>query len=415
MNAPIVVTTGFVASTVEGTPTTLKRSGSDYSATIFAKLMAASKARERHRRFLAHTTEPPAKSSARFALAQITMWKNVDGVYTADPRRVPEAFPIESLKYDEAIELAFFGAQARAAHCPDSSSFPQFAAPRAAKHRSSTPGHPRKPPVQRRRQVLHPSAMAPCIEERIPIFVRNIFNPAHPGTVIEGRACSLESSAEAWSVEAVAARAQNRKAACPVKLRDNESPIRGITSVDQVSLVSIEGAQLLGLADVSQRLFGAIREAGAQVPPLLVTLRTRRSIATHVHLPAHLHLHTGEASRQVIMITQASADSSICVVTPTSDAERALRCIEAAFQLELQRKQVVPPPARRRRGPVPPLRPVPPLPTLPSPKKSNRSRRSRASTATRWWQSSARGWPSGRESARRSRRRWQMLGSTFAR
>ena len=335
MNAPIVVTTGFVASTVEGTPTTLKRSGSDYSATIFAKLMAASKARERHRRFLAHTTEPPAKSSARFALAQITMWKNVDGVYTADPRRVPEAFPIESLKYDEAIELAFFGAQARAAHCPDSSSFPQFAAPRAAKHRSSTPGHPRKPPVQRRRQVLHPSAMAPCIEERIPIFVRNIFNPAHPGTVIEGRACSLESSAEAWSVEAVAARAQNRKAACPVKLRDNESPIRGITSVDQVSLVSIEGAQLLGLADVSQRLFGAIREAGAQVPPLLVTLRTRRSIATHVHLPAHLHLHTGEASRQVIMITQASADSSICVVTPTSDAERALRCIEAAFQLSL--------------------------------------------------------------------------------
>ena len=44
---------------------------------------------------------------------RITMWKNVNGVYTADPRRVPEAFPIESLKYDEAIELAYFGAQAR--------------------------------------------------------------------------------------------------------------------------------------------------------------------------------------------------------------------------------------------------------------------------------------------------------------
>lgn len=55
--------TGFVAATVEGTPTTLKRSGSDYSATIFARLMGASR---------------------------ITMWKNVDGVYTADPRRVPE-------------------------------------------------------------------------------------------------------------------------------------------------------------------------------------------------------------------------------------------------------------------------------------------------------------------------------------
>lgn len=64
------------------------------------------------------------------------MWKNVNGVYTADPRRVPEAFPITSLKYDEAIELAYFGAQ-----------------------------------------VLHPSAMMPCIEQGIPIYVRNVFNP----------------------------------------------------------------------------------------------------------------------------------------------------------------------------------------------------------------------------------------------
>lgn len=57
--APVVVVTGFVASTSEGVPTTLKRSGSDYSATIFAKLMSA---------------------------GRVTMWKNTDGVYTADPR-----------------------------------------------------------------------------------------------------------------------------------------------------------------------------------------------------------------------------------------------------------------------------------------------------------------------------------------
>jgi bifunctional aspartokinase / homoserine dehydrogenase 1 len=82
--SPIVIVTGFVASTTEGVPTTLKRSGSDYSATIFAKLTGASR---------------------------VTMWKNTDGVYTADPRRVPEAFSIDSLKYDEALELAYFGAQ----------------------------------------------------------------------------------------------------------------------------------------------------------------------------------------------------------------------------------------------------------------------------------------------------------------
>eukprot|EP00286_Rhodomonas_abbreviata_P008777 CAMPEP_0181335534 /NCGR_PEP_ID=MMETSP1101-20121128/26891_1 /TAXON_ID=46948 /ORGANISM="Rhodomonas abbreviata, Strain Caron Lab Isolate" /LENGTH=350 /DNA_ID=CAMNT_0023445677 /DNA_START=66 /DNA_END=1115 /DNA_ORIENTATION=- len=60
---PVVVVTGFVAITENGVPTTLKRSGSDFSATIFARLMAASR---------------------------VTMWKNTDGVYTADPRRVPE-------------------------------------------------------------------------------------------------------------------------------------------------------------------------------------------------------------------------------------------------------------------------------------------------------------------------------------
>ena len=124
--SPILVVTGFVATTGEGVPTTLKRSGSDYSATIFAKLTEA---------------------------GRVTMWKNTNGVYTADPRRVPEAFPIKSLKYDEAMELAYFGAQ-----------------------------------------VLHPSAMIPCIDNNIPVYVRNIFNPAFEGTVIQGRSATLKDT-----------------------------------------------------------------------------------------------------------------------------------------------------------------------------------------------------------------------------
>ena len=58
------------------------------------------------------------------AASRITMWKNVNGVYTADPRRVPEAFPITSLKFDEAIELAYFGAQAKALAAPAASVAP---------------------------------------------------------------------------------------------------------------------------------------------------------------------------------------------------------------------------------------------------------------------------------------------------
>lgn len=232
--APVVVVTGFVASTLDGAPTTLKRSGSDYSATIFAKLMGASR---------------------------ITMWKNVNGVYTADPRRVPEAFPIESLKFDEAVELAYFGAQ-----------------------------------------VLHPSAMKPLIESDIPLYVRNFENPAHPGTVISGRACSLANSAEAWVSEIKDASIELRKASCQVRLSPDESPIRGITSVDSVALLNLQGTGIMDAVEMSSRLFGILRQE--RVP--------------------------------VIMVSQASAESSLCVAIQESDAERALAVVEGEFDNDMR-------------------------------------------------------------------------------
>jgi len=235
--APIIIVTGFVASTADGVPTTLKRSGSDYSATIFARLMKASR---------------------------ITMWKNVDGVYTADPRRVPEAFPIESLKYDEAIELAYFGAQ-----------------------------------------VLHPSAMTPCIEADIPIYVRNIFNPSHPGTVISGRACSLETSSIGWAGELKSARKELRKAACPVALGDNVSPIRGVTSVDSVAILNVQGTGLMSSVEMTARTF---------------------SVLQRQNIP-------------VMMISQASADSSICLGIQEPDAPRALAAVRAEFAQEIAMKE----------------------------------------------------------------------------
>lgn len=225
--APIIVVTGFVASTSEGVPTTLKRSGSDYSATIFAKLLTG---------------------------ARITMWKNVDGVYTADPRRVPEAFPIASLKYDEAMELAYFGAQ-----------------------------------------VLHPSAMTPCIEGSIPVYVRNIFNPAFPGTVITGRTLTM-TQAEKEFLDVGA----------PIALEEGEAPIRGITSIDSVALVSLEGISSAGESGVASRLFGAFAQAGISS----------------------------------IMIMQASSEQSVCVAIEESQADLALQVMQNTFELELQRKAI---------------------------------------------------------------------------
>jgi len=224
-SAPIVVATGFVATTSDGVPTTLKRSGSDYSATIFAKLVNS---------------------------ARVTMWKNTDGVYTADPRRVPEAFSIASLKYDEAMELAYFGAQ-----------------------------------------VLHPSAMVPCIDSNIPVYVRNIFNPSFAGTVIQGRCSGL---------------AQTNKDGKVTNWRANrgEIPIKGITSVDAVSLLTLEGASVIGGAEVAERFMGTMADANIDV----------------------------------LMLTQASSESSITVVIPEDQGKAALDAIKSTFELELSRSNV---------------------------------------------------------------------------
>lgn len=88
--------------------TTLKRNGSDYSATTIGALFQAS---------------------------QITIWTDVDGVYSADPRKVPEAVCLPSLSYHEAWELSYFGAN-----------------------------------------VLHPRTTLPAMRYSIPITIRNFFN-----------------------------------------------------------------------------------------------------------------------------------------------------------------------------------------------------------------------------------------------
>jgi aspartate kinase len=110
------VVTGFIARDGEGNITTLGRGGSDLSATLIA---AACKAEE----------------------AQV--WKDVDGILTADPRIVKKAKPVEAVTYEEAAELAYFGAQ-----------------------------------------VLHPRAMQPCMKTGTPVLVKNSYNPAAPGTRI---------------------------------------------------------------------------------------------------------------------------------------------------------------------------------------------------------------------------------------
>jgi aspartokinase/homoserine dehydrogenase 1 len=112
------VVTGFIGATVEGALTTLGRGGSDYSATTLGAALDAD---------------------------EILIWTDVDGVLTADPRLVPNARLLREISYNEAAELAYFGAK-----------------------------------------VLHPKTLRPVAEAGIPVWIRNSFAPEQPGTKITG-------------------------------------------------------------------------------------------------------------------------------------------------------------------------------------------------------------------------------------
>eukprot|EP00930_Biecheleria_cincta_P003260 TRINITY_DN104183_c0_g1_i1.p1 TRINITY_DN104183_c0_g1~~TRINITY_DN104183_c0_g1_i1.p1 ORF type:complete len:995 (-),score=208.30 TRINITY_DN104183_c0_g1_i1:191-3175(-) len=217
-SAPYLVITGFICTTVSGRPSTLKRSGSDYSATIFAKILGAS---------------------------AVTFWKNVNGVYTADPRRVKEAFPIANMTFDEAMELAYFGGQ-----------------------------------------VLHPSAMVPCIEKRIPVLVRNVFDPSHPGTRVYGRGDALLKWDDQDDIK-----------------DDVQMPVTAITSIEKISLVTIAGTSFLGTHGVAKRMMEALSSAGVNV----------------------------------ILTSQGSSEHSITVAVDAGEGQRALDSITSAFELEIAR------------------------------------------------------------------------------
>jgi aspartokinase/homoserine dehydrogenase 1 len=142
-------------------------------------------------------------------------------------------------------------------------------------------------------QVLHPSAMVPCIDDNIPVYVRNIFNPSFIGTVIQGRSQSLKEVTETGKVK-------------NWRSMRGEIPIKGITSVDKTALVTLEGASVMGGANVAERFMGAMADAGINV----------------------------------LIITQASSESSITIAVPENEGKRAVAALEDAFELEMSRSKI---------------------------------------------------------------------------
>ncbi|KAK3001997.1 hypothetical protein RJ639_021776 [Escallonia herrerae] len=205
-----IIATGFIASTPQNIPTTLKRDGSDFSAAIMAALLRA---------------------------RQITIWTDVDGVYSADPRKVSEAVILKTLSYQEAWEMSYFGAN-----------------------------------------VLHPRTMIPVMQYDIPIVIRNIFNLSAPGTIICRHSVSENEDRQSL-----------------------ESPVKGFATIDNLALVNVEGTGMAGVPGTASAIFGVVKDVGANV----------------------------------IMISQASSEHSVCFAVPEKEVKVVADALEARFQQAL--------------------------------------------------------------------------------
>ncbi|MEX2585495.1 MAG: bifunctional aspartate kinase/homoserine dehydrogenase I, partial [Balneolaceae bacterium] len=200
----IQVVTGFIASTGEGTSTTLGRGGSDYTASLLGASLNADR---------------------------IEIWTDVDGMMTADPGMVKRAFSIREVSYEEAMEMSHFGAK-----------------------------------------VIYPPTIQPALRAGIPIQIRNTFRPEVPGTVI-------------------------RKDA-----EGSNRPIKGISSIDQIALITIRGSGMIGVSGIAARLFSTL---------------AREQI-------------------NIVLITQASSEHTVTLAVLPKHAEQAEQAIRKEFNLELR-------------------------------------------------------------------------------
>ena len=200
----IPIITGFVSSNENGETTTLGRGGSDYTASVVA---------------------------AGIGAEVVEIWTDVNGVMTADPRKVKNAFSLPAITYVEAMEMSHFGAK-----------------------------------------VIYPPTLQPVFTKKIPIRIKNTFQPEFEGTLIS------EKSGEAH------------------KLR-----VKGISSINDIALLSVQGSSMVGIPGVSSRIFGALSKSNVNI----------------------------------ILITQASSEHSISFAVDPADAVKAKNAIEEEFHYEI--------------------------------------------------------------------------------
>ena len=161
---------------------------------------------------------------------EVWIWTDVDGVMTTDPRLVPEAHILPEISYREAIELSFFGAK-----------------------------------------VLHPKTILPVMKKKIPVWIKNSFNPACRGT------CIVPSAT------------------------NHHKGVKAITFVSKADIITITGKESLSFPQLAAKAFGSL---------------SLDDIST-------------------LMVTQSSADNVLCFAVHDADVSRVKAQLEKTFELEM--------------------------------------------------------------------------------
>lgn len=283
---PLPVLTGFIASAGDGSVTTLGRGGSDYTATIVGAALHAS---------------------------EILFWTDVDGIFSADPRRVPDARVLPGISYAEAMELSHAGAKV----------------------------------------LLHPLAVQPAMKAGIPLLIRNTFNPEAPGTRIEATPSAETAQPRpvtgltsinhvvllnlSGSGMAGVPGTASRLFGCLARHSINIIFISQALSEQSISL-AISPGQASMAKKVLEEEFSREIEARRIEPVhlrrnLAMVAVVGNKMSGHPGVSAQLFETLGKNGINVIAVAQGANEMNISLVVDSDDEDKALNCIHESFFL----------------------------------------------------------------------------------
>jgi aspartate kinase len=265
----VAVMGGFIAATEDGTPSTLGRGGSDFSAAIVGSALGAKR---------------------------IEIWTDVEGMLTTDPRICKAARRIEVIGFEEASELAYFGAK-----------------------------------------VLHPATLIPAVESNIPVYVLNSRNPDSQGTCIQAqaphsattfRAIALKKGTKILNIKAPRLLIAHGFLRALFEVFEKHSLSPDLVNTSEVSVsVAVEGARDLKPLVNDLKQLGAVEMENGKAIVCLVG----DNIRGRVGICADVFQVVAKSNINIHMVSQGASEINISFVIEESDAVRAVQALHAHF------------------------------------------------------------------------------------